>query len=74
LMESNNVLKDVTDPSICQCPAGTKSAISYAGQVTEIEPYRPQSNFSDAVKGLFAYGHKVVQPAALINFIIKQGV
>ena len=70
---SNNILKDTTDPTIFRVPAMTSQAISYAGQVAETEPYRPESNFSDAVKGLYVYGHKVVEPSALVQFIVKQG-
>ncbi|MCB6982590.1 hypothetical protein [Peptostreptococcus anaerobius] len=40
-------------------------AISYAGQITKIEPYRPEKTFADAVKGLFVYGTKVIEPKAL---------
>ena len=46
-------------------------AISYAGQITEIEPYRPEKTFADAVKGLFVYGTKVIEPKALVNFTCK---
>lgn len=62
LRESNNVPVATGKYSIM---AGTTQAISYAGQVTEIEAYRPEKSFSDAVKGLYVYGAKVVQPDAL---------
>lgn len=45
--------------------AGHKSAISFAGQVDSIEAYRPESQFSDAVKGLQVYGAKVIKPEGL---------
>ena len=45
--------------------AGHKSAISFAGQIDEVEAYRPESQFSDAVKGLQLYGAKVIKPEGL---------
>ena len=47
--------------------AGTKRAISFAEQILNIEAYRPESSFSDAVKGLHVYGAKVVDPKALVT-------
>lgn len=60
--ESNNVPETAGKYSIL---AGTDMAISFAGQVTEIEAYRPEKNFADAVKGLYVYGAKVVEPKAI---------
>lgn len=65
LRMSNNVPVTAKKYSIL---AGTEQAISYAGQITNIEPYRPEKTFADAVKGLFVYGAKVVEPKALANF------
>lgn len=48
-----------------QILAGTNAAGSFAEQLVELEAYRLEKNFSDAVKGLHVYGAKVVQPAAL---------
>ena len=63
LRESNNVPVATGKYSIL---AGTTEAISYAGQVTEVEAYRPEHSFSDAIKGLYVYGAKVVQPEAIV--------
>lgn len=52
--------------------AGTPMAISYAEQINSTEAYRPQSSFSDAVKGLHLYGAKVVYPDALAVAIASQ--
>lgn len=70
---SNNLVKDTTDPTIYKVPAMTNAAISYAGQIASTEAYRPEANFSDAVKGQYVYGHKVVEPKALVQFLVKQG-
>lgn len=45
--------------------AGTNMAGSLAEQLVELEPYRREANFSDAVKGLHVFGAKVVQGTAL---------
>lgn len=45
--------------------AGVQGAISYAEQISKIEAYRPQSSFSDAIKGLHLYGGKLVRPDAI---------
>ena len=73
IFESNNIVRDTTDTGIYKVPAGTNQAISYAGQIVETEAYRPEANFADAVKGLYVYGHKVVEPKALVQFLCKQG-
>lgn len=69
LRMSNNVPVTTNKYSIM---AGSEIAISYAGQITEIEGYRPEDSFSDAVKGLFVYGTKVVQPSALVHLTATQ--
>ncbi|CAM2828494.1 P22 phage major capsid protein family protein [Hathewaya histolytica] len=69
LRMSNNVPVTTGKYSIM---AGTDMAISFAGQVTEIEAYRPEKSFSDACKGLYVYGAKVVQPDALACLTVQQ--
>lgn len=46
---------------------GNDRAITFADQIAKVEAYRPQSSFSDAVKGLFLYGAKVVRPDSLAS-------
>ena len=40
--------------------AGTNDSFTYADNVTEVIPYRPEKRFGDAVKGLYVYGVKVI--------------
>lgn len=68
IRESNNV-PFVSDGSKYTVMAGTDMAIAYAGQLTEIEPFRPEKSFSDACKGLYVYGAKVVEPKALAKLV-----
>lgn len=59
---SNNVpLSD----GYCCIIAGTNAAGSYAEQLVELEAFRLEKNFSDAVKGLHVYGAKVTQSNGL---------
>ena len=64
VLESNNV-PYVSDGSKYTIMAGTDMAIAYAGQIAKIEAFRPEASFSDACKGLYVYGAKVVEPKAL---------
>lgn len=46
--------------------AGHSMATTFVEQIVKTEAYRPQDSFSDAVKGLYLYGAKVVRPEALV--------
>lgn len=70
---SNNVAQTYTgtqDPnepeSYHKCFMRTKRAIAYASQLSEIEAYRPEQRFADAVKGLHLYGAKIIYPGELV--------
>lgn len=71
IMMSNNVPFASSNYSIM---AGIDMAISFAGQVTEVEAYRPEKSFSDAMKGLYVFGAKVTQPDCLACLTAKQKV
>lgn len=45
--------------------AGHPMAWSFAQQVMQVEAYRPEKRFGDALKGLAVYGAKVVRPNCL---------
>jgi len=49
-----------------KCIVRTKRAIAFAEQLSEIEAYRPEKRFSDAVKGLHLYGAKVLYPSEMV--------
>lgn len=63
VLVSNNVPVITGDDYAVQ--AGVPGAISFAEQITKVEAYRPESAFSDALKGLHLYGAKVVRPTGL---------
>ena len=48
-----------------KCFARTRRALAYASQLSEVEAYRPEKRFADAVKGLHLYGAKIVYPKEL---------
>lgn len=64
---SNNV------PSGTDVLAGYSGAHSYAEQVDKTEAFKPEKRFSDAMKGLLIYGHKVTRPSALAKIVATQG-
>ncbi len=65
---SNNIVKDVDDFGNVnyKCIMRTKRAIAFAEQLSEIDAYRPEKRFADAVKGLHLYGAKVVYPSEMV--------
>ena len=67
---SNNVPN--TDGEKYKILAGTNAGASFAEQITETEGYRPESNFSDAVKGLHLCGVKVLQKNALATLTVNR--
>lgn len=40
----------------------TEKAVAFAEQIESVEAYRPEDAFTDAVKGLYVFGAKVVRP------------
>jgi hypothetical protein len=49
--------------------AGTPDAITFASQINSVEAYRPEASFSDAVKGLYTYGAKLVRPSCIATMV-----
>ncbi|MBE0341088.1 P22 coat protein - protein 5 domain protein [Paenibacillus sp. 28ISP30-2] len=68
--KSNNVPN--TEGAKYKIIAGHKSAISFAGQVDSVEAFRPEKQFSDAVKGLQVFGAKCIKPEALAVLTVNK--
>ena len=66
---SNNVVID--ENGFHQCLFRTKRAVTFAEQISEVEAYRPEKRFADAVKGLHLYGAKVVYPDEFMVLCVK---
>lgn len=64
---SNNLTKTrIETGMVHKCVARTKRAVAYAEQISEVEAYRPELRFADAVKGLLLFGAKVVYPDEMV--------
>ena len=59
---SNNVYFEDSSVACNKCFMRSKRSIAFAEQLSEVEAYRPEKRFADAVKGLHLYGAKVVYP------------
>ena len=47
----------------------TDKAIAFAEQIDKVEKYRPEDAFTDAVKGLYVFGAKIIRPKEI--YIMK---
>ena len=47
----------------------TPKAVAFAEQIDKVEKYRPEDAFTDAVKGLYTFGAKIVRPKEI--YVIK---
>ncbi|MBO7249741.1 MAG: P22 coat protein - protein 5 domain protein [Clostridia bacterium] len=72
---SNNIVKtmDANSNTCHNCYARTKRSIAFAEQISEVEAYRPENRFADAVKGLHLYGAKLIYPDELVRLQISLG-
>jgi hypothetical protein len=63
----------------CHTSAGTiicafnRSAVTYAGQLSQIKYVERESYFDQGVKGLYLYGAKVVRPNAIVVCDVTEG-
>lgn len=67
---SNNLYNDGTD---YYAMIRTKEAIAFASGIDKVEAYRPETLFSDAIKGLNTFGAKVVRPKELYTIKVHKG-
>ncbi len=71
---SNNVKSESAGgKTYYKCFVRTKRAIAFADQLSEINAYRPEQRFADAVKGLHLYGAKIIYPNELVLLDIGVG-
>ena len=67
ILKSNNVPN--TAGAKYKIMAGHPMACSYVEQIVDVQTYKPEKRFGDAVKGLHVYGAKVVRPECLAMLI-----
>lgn len=64
---SNNICAvESGDYMYHKCIVRTKRAIAFAEQLSEIEAFRPEKRFADALKGLHLFGAKVIYPNEMV--------
>jgi hypothetical protein len=63
--ETNNILLTGASTNVYNITAGYPGAITYADQMSEMQAYRPEQRFADAVKGLHIYGAKLARPQGI---------
>lgn len=51
----------------------TNKAIAFAGQISDVEAYRPEKFFADAVKGLNVFGAVIARPKEIYVIKAKDG-
>lgn len=67
-----NLLPTATDSNSIYNILRTDKAIAFAEQIEKVEKYRPEDAFTDAVKGLYVFGAKVIRPKEI--YVIKTAV
>ncbi|MBQ9784523.1 MAG: hypothetical protein IJW29_03380 [Clostridia bacterium] len=66
-VSKNIVTEGVENGDAHYCVMRTKRAITFAEQLSEIDAYRPELRFADAIKGLHLYGAKAVYPNEILR-------
>lgn len=70
ILKSNNVPN--TTGTKYKIIAGHSIATAYVEQILDVQTYKPEKRFGDAVKGLHVYGAKVVRPNSLAQLIANK--
>ena len=65
-MSNNVAMKTISTVDHYYVQIRTKRAIAFASSEAHTEAYRPETSFSDAVKGFKLYGAKIVRPKELV--------
>jgi hypothetical protein len=67
ILKSNNVPN--TTGAKYRIIAGHRIATAYVEQIVDVQTFKPEKRFGDAIKGLHVYGAKVIRPTALACLI-----
>jgi len=71
---SNNLTKVGTGATAkWHCLLGTRDAITWAAQLTDVETLRSTTTFGNILRGLNVYGYKVVKGTALVDLVVARG-
>jgi hypothetical protein len=52
--------------------AGTRDAVSFASQITNVETLRSTTTFGNIMRGVNVFGFKVVKPEALVAAVVTK--
>ena len=69
LYVSNNLYTASSKTTIL---AGTRDAVSFASQITNVETLRSTTTFGNIMRGLNVFGFKVVKPEALVAAVVTK--
>lgn len=72
LYTTNNLDVVADDVDAWHVLAGTRDAISFASQITNVESLRSTTTFGNIVRGLNVYGYSVVKPEALVDLYVSK--
>ena len=67
-----NCLPEATDGGATYNILRTDKAVAFAEQIEKVEHYRPEDAFTDAVKGLYVFGAKIVRADEIYVMKIKK--
>jgi hypothetical protein len=70
ILKSNNVPNEAGEEY--KIIAGHSMGTTYVEQILDVQTYKPEKRFGDAVKGLHVYGSKVVRPECLAMLIANK--
>jgi hypothetical protein len=70
ILKSNNVPD--TEGEEYKIIAGHSHATAYVEQILDVQTYKPEKRFGDAVKGLHVYGAKVIRGDCLAMLIANK--
>ena len=65
-VSNNVVVEEDLDCNYHKCFVRTTRAIAFAEQLSEIDAYRPEKRFADAVKGLHLFGSRIIYPKEFV--------
>ncbi len=71
-VSNNVVVEEDIDVNYHKCLMRTKRAITFADQLSEVDAFRPEKRFADAVKGLHLYGAAVIYPEEMV--VLDMGI
>ena len=66
-VSSNVATEDIEGNVTHFCTMRTKRSIAFAEQLSEIQAYRPELRFADAVKGLYLFGTDIIYPNEYVS-------